>query len=292
MTHLRIHGSYSVRYIIFFILILSCKDNSYNANQDLRRLDYEELFEYYKRKIYINEFTILTDNTGTIISKELLSNYPPEEYFADYYVDKMGRVVKAVYRPSTKADLQFIKRVNEQILNSLQLLPIHVDCRNTDSLALQTLASDQKMRKHSGYDREAEIVNISTIAAILEDCDLHSTQLTKEGMQGIFVVLQHAPLEIRKKYESIILLMFDDGRLDSRLYPLWKDRLLMDEGFPQVYGTQVIKDRKTGEWTLYALQNEVCVDQRRSIYNLGPLSDYLFDKWSISFGIEQSEKCN
>jgi len=50
---------------------------------------------------------------------------------------------------------------------------------------------------------------------------------------------------------------------------LMKDRMLMDEGKPQIYGSQI----KNGK--LYKLENPETVNERRKEMGLEPIEDYL-----------------
>ncbi|MDQ3394850.1 MAG: hypothetical protein M3512_12165 [Bacteroidota bacterium] len=60
-----------------------------------------------------------------------------------------------------------------------------------------------------------------------------------------------------------------------------EDRMLMDRGEKQKYGSQVIKDNGSDEWTLYPIQDPENVNKMREKNGLGPLEEYL-----RHFGIE------
>ena len=68
-----------------------------------------------------------------------------------------------------------------------------------------------------------------------------------------------------------------------------EDRILMFEGKPQIYGTQLHSETGAKDWKLYTLLEPEYVDKRRAEMGLGPLSEYLLENWGLEFAIEQKE---
>ena len=60
-----------------------------------------------------------------------------------------------------------------------------------------------------------------------------------------------------------------NGDLSKEQYALMKDRILMDEGKPQIFGSQI----KNGK--LYDLEEPETVNERRREMGLEPIEDYL-----------------
>ena len=96
-----------------------------------------------------------------------------------------------------------------------------------------------------------------------------------------FLIVQHADLETQKEY--LPMLKAAVKRRDA--LPDWaatlEDRVLVAEGKPQIYGTQVLMPAGSTKWELCPIQNEARVDARRAAVGLGPLEEYL-----KNFGIE------
>ena len=96
-----------------------------------------------------------------------------------------------------------------------------------------------------------------------------------------FLIVQHADLETQKEY--LPMLKAAVKRRDA--LPDWaatlEDRVLVAEGKPQIYGTQVLMPPGSTKWELCPIQNEARVDARRAAVGLGPLEEYL-----KNFGIE------
>lgn len=58
-------------------------------------------------------------------------------------------------------------------------------------------------------------------------------------MDAIWLRLQYSTKEIRKKYFPQIKKVVENGDLSKQQYALMKDRILMDEEKPPIYGSQI-----------------------------------------------------
>ena len=65
------------------------------------------------------------------------------------------------------------------------------------------------------------------------------------------------------------------GRLSPQNFALLYDRTEIIQGGKQRYGTQIMKDEKTGDWVVGRLEDPEHVDERRKAIGLGPLKEYL-----------------
>ncbi|CAI8342596.1 MAG: Uncharacterised protein [Polaribacter sp. SA4-10] len=99
-------------------------------------------------------------------------------------------------------------------------------------------------------------------------------EVTQKHMNAIWLGLQHTAKEHRKRYFPQIEEAVKNGDLSKQQYALMKDRILMDEGKPQIYGSQI----KNGK--LYTLENPETVNERRKKMGMKTIENYLnhFDK--------------
>ena len=88
-------------------------------------------------------------------------------------------------------------------------------------------------------------------------------------MDAIWLVLQHSKKKYRKKYFPKVEAAVRNGDLSKAQYATMKDRILMDDGKPQIYGTQI----KNGK--LYKLDSPKTVNERRAEMGLKPIEEYL-----------------
>ena len=96
-----------------------------------------------------------------------------------------------------------------------------------------------------------------------------------QAADAAFLIVQHADLAYQKTY----LPMLEAAVAKQDALPHWaamlKDRVLVGEGQPQIYGSQLHMPPGTTTWQLRPIADEARVDERRASVGLGPLADYL-----------------
>jgi hypothetical protein len=102
------------------------------------------------------------------------------------------------------------------------------------------------------------------------------------GADAAFLILDHAPLALQKR-----LLPRLQASVDAHdAVPMWAamldDRVRTNEGRPQRYGTQLHKEAGSGGWTLYPIEDEAHVDDRRATVGFEPLAEYV-KQFGISY---------
>ena len=110
--------------------------------------------------------------------------------------------------------------------------------------------------------------------------------------KATFYVLQHAPDSIQEQYYDLIIAAARENELDKRLAAMYQDRYLMNQGEPQIFGSQIMSDYETDSLTgekieqvyVWEIADTTKIDSLRMINGLGPLEDYL-----NSFGISRWE---
>ena len=86
---------------------------------------------------------------------------------------------------------------------------------------------------------------------------------------------QDADLDFQKECLRLLKQAVEKQEADYRNYAYLLDRVCMNEGNPQVYGTQGIQ--KENKFVPYLLQDQECVDQRSLKVGLGSLEKYKED---------------
>lgn len=105
----------------------------------------------------------------------------------------------------------------------------------------------------------------------------------------LWLVIQHAPIKTQEKYLPLLKESVLKKESSGRHLALLEDRILMRNGEPQTYGSQITTDEKTGKQVVYEIWDPEYVNQRRKKVGLGPIEDYL-ERWGIEWDIEQKEK--
>lgn len=94
------------------------------------------------------------------------------------------------------------------------------------------------------------------------------------GSQALFLVIQHASLAVQQKYLPLIRTAEKNGKTLSSNLAILEDRINMREKKKQVYGSQVFKNKQTGEMCFYPIADPDHVDEKRKTMGLQPIADY------------------
>lgn len=128
-------------------------------------------------------------------------------------------------------------------------------------------------------EQQAEIdkKNMERLAQIVEKFGWPGKSLVGEkGATAAFLIVQHAELVHQEKYLPILKTAAEKGEARASEVAMLEDRVLMRQGKPQIYGTQLKSDPATqGKLVLHPIDNEADVDERRKRVGLPPLKDYL-----------------
>lgn len=149
---------------------------------------------------------------------------------------------------------------------------VEVDCTKKDSILNIVYESDQRIRKENDlikYGKE-DHRNQELVISIIEKCGMPTlAEVNQKQMNAIWLGLQHTKKKYRKKYFPQVEKAVKNGDLSKQQYALMKDRILMEEGKPQLYGSQI----KNGK--LYKLESPENVNERRKEMGLEPIEEYL-----------------
>lgn len=92
--------------------------------------------------------------------------------------------------------------------------------------------------------------------------------------QTVFLIIQHADLETQKKYLPAMKEAANEKEASWSSLALLIDRIEMREGRPQIYGSQISRD-KDGTYKVFEIIDPEYVDQRREEVGLPPLEGYI-----------------
>ena len=117
-------------------------------------------------------------------------------------------------------------------------------------------------------------VDHENIATLKEILDKHGWPSSDQSSRAAFLILQHAPVEDQKTYLPLVRNAVRSELLSRGGLALLEDRILMHEGKPQIYGSQLTR-QEGGSLSLWPIGNEAEVDARRAEVGLEPLARYL-----------------
>ncbi|MFI5148977.1 MAG: OmpA family protein [Bacteroidia bacterium] len=122
--------------------------------------------------------------------------------------------------------------------------------------------------------------NLGAVKAILDrEGWLGEDAVGRDGNLCLFLVIQHAGQRTQEKYLPVMREAVNNGKARASDLALLEDRVALKQGRKQIYGSQIIRDEKTGKNKVAPLIDSIHVNKRRAEVGLGPLEDYaaLFD---------------
>lgn len=154
-----------------------------------------------------------------------------------------------------------------------QIELVEVDCNKKGEILDSVYQSDQRIRMSNvPFEQFAkeDHRNQELAISIIEKCGMPSLkEVSRNQMDAIWLALQHTDKKFRKKYFPLIEEAVKNGDLSKQQYALMKDRILMDDGKHQLYGSQIENGK------LYELEAPESVNERRKEMGMEPLEEYL-----------------
>ena len=133
------------------------------------------------------------------------------------------------------------------------------------------------------YSTEMELADSLNQAIVFGILDKEGwpSHLSDKANQAIWIVIDHSDLACRSKYLALVKEKAEQGILDKTSYAILNDRVLMEEGKHQIYGTQIkmtatiVDDKITMQLCLWPVENPENLDSLRSTVGLSPIEEYL-----------------
>ena len=89
-----------------------------------------------------------------------------------------------------------------------------------------------------------------------------------------FTIFLHCSTDFQEKYLPLLKRVSEDEDR-KEFFAQAQDRILMQKGLPQIYGTQLVWNKKAEVLELYKVKDMTKIDQWRKEVDLGKLSSYL-----------------
>ncbi len=274
---------------MLLLFALGCTDPAPYRPSDLKPVSRQELIRRALRFAYPNGQQMTYRNeAGEIIPYDSLLTIPnPTLYALDYYENDAGEIVEAVIRESTEADRDFQKRYQQVANTGPELRKVEVNCSDKAAFLQGVFERDQSSRHAGLLDRKTDHENLELITSFLDKCGVPDhDEIDDVQRAAIWTVLQHGPRDVRLAYLPQLEAAAGRGDIGPGAIAMMRDRLLVEEGKPQLYGTQVHTDPGSGQNSLHPLSDPATVDRRRAEVGLGPLREYL-QRFAIDFAVPQ-----
>lgn len=147
------------------------------------------------------------------------------------------------------------------------------------TVGMASLSADE-IEKYTAEMERVDSLNQTMVFDILDN-DGWPSNLSDKANRAIWIVIDHSDLTSRSKYLSFVRAKADEGILDKSDYAMLNDRVLMEEGKPQVYGTQIKMaatfdgEDMAMQLYLWPVENPDALDSLRRSVGLSPIEEYL-----------------
>jgi len=126
-------------------------------------------------------------------------------------------------------------------------------------------------------------LNLIKVRKILDTYGwLGSDVISEQGNTTLFLVIQHSDLATQQKYLPMMRNAVKAGNAESSSLALLEDRVALEEGRNQLYGSQIGYDDRTKKYYVLPLSDPKHVDERRNTVGLNSLSEYV-KAWKIDW---------
>ncbi|MFA8433144.1 MAG: DUF6624 domain-containing protein [Marinifilaceae bacterium] len=148
----------------------------------------------------------------------------------------------------------------------------------------------EEVKAHWELINQKDSVNVIKVQKILDERGwLGADVVGNKGNLTLFLVIQHANIEIQEKYLPMMREAVQKGNARARNLALLEDRVALRKGEKQIYGSQVARDKESGEYYVLPLIDPDNVNKRRAEVGLGVIEDYI-SYWGMTWDVEAYKK--
>jgi hypothetical protein len=191
-----------------------------------------------------------------------------------------------------QTDKSFNELVNQSL--SKQLDSIYFTDQNIrlrlDSMEKIYNWQSQEMQLLLKEMMHQDSINLSYVKEILDKYGwLSPEEVGKKANNTLFLVIQHADHLTQVKYLPMMRDAVKKSSASGSSLALLEDRVAIDEGKKQIYGSQLAMYFDSNEYFVLPLEDPDNVDKRRAEVGLQPIAQYL-ERWGITWNVEKYKK--
>jgi len=252
--------------ILFFSFFFSCQSQT-ELKDNYQVIPHNQLLERIsKGEVELTKLSYKNQsgNELSIAERKLLNT---GKVYREFFQNLDGEIVEIRIRP-IQDDLIFKEIQIREFLSYpfSQIELIEVNCSERDSLLISSFEQDQEVRRG---DLDSIIVvdtkNQINVISLIEQCGWPSDP---KLIEAIWFVIQHADTGFMAYYYDTFKSLEANGQLKSRIMVKMEDRMLMNHGFPQIYGTQIVGHN------VYKMIDPENVNKRRASVGLNTIEEY------------------
>lgn len=191
---------------------------------------------------------------------------------------KKVALIEANYDKPLMTELQLIREEDQKYRNQINEL--------RDKFGAESKESKENWKIIAQKDS----TNVIKVTKILDEKGwVGKNKIGQLANSAIFAVIQHADLQIQKKYLPMMVDAVKKGNAIAADLALLIDRIEMREGRKQIYGSQLRTNPETKKLYLYPILDPDNIDKKRAEVGLSSISEYLL-KFKLTWDLEQYKK--
>jgi hypothetical protein len=142
-----------------------------------------------------------------------------------------------------------------------------------------------EMKAHWKIINEKDSLNLIKVTKILDERGwLGPKVIGDRGNSTLFLVIQHSDIETQLKYLPMMREAVKIGNANAGSLALLEDRTALGQGKRQIYGSQIGRDKETGEYYVLPLIEPEKVNERRAEVGLGTIEEYI-SHWGMTWDL-------
>lgn len=146
--------------------------------------------------------------------------------------------------------------------------------------------NSEEYNEHIQLIRKQDSINLFKVEKILEEHGwLGYNLIGRQANKTLFLVIQHSDIKTQEKYLPMLREAVKNGDAAPGDLALLEDRVALQQGKKQIYGSQIGTDEETGEYYVLPLEDPDNVNERRAEVGLSPIQDYI-SYWDLKWDPE------
>jgi len=181
---------------------------------------------------------------------------------------------------------------NEALAKELEAMLEQDSKHRREVIALIDELGNDDPKVRAKWDEINEIDSLHTIR-VNEILDEHgwlgADVVGSKGNVALFLIIQHAKLDVQVRRLPMIRQAVKDGKARSENLAMLEDRVATKTGKKQIYGSQLRNDKETGELYMLPMIEPEKVNERRASVGLGTIEEYIA-YWNLKWDVEAHKK--
>jgi len=140
---------------------------------------------------------------------------------------------------------------------------------------LSLVKKDQRMRQSNKWDQKIDRANTKELKKLIKKYGWPDIELVgKEASKGAWLIAQHADHDVKFQEYCLNLMKkkLKDNKIEQQYFAYLTDRVLVNQGKPQLYGTQFYL--KKNKLIPRPIKDETGLNKRRRKFKLEPFTKY------------------